>query len=105
MKITIEISGGFAPLPGLSRPVIIDTSTIDPALARQVESLVQDAAFFQRAAVIDTAPKGAADYRTYTVTVQDGSRVHTIRLTDPITDASLERLVSRLQAIARTAKP
>ena len=105
MKITIETSGGFAPLPGMSRPITIDTATIDPQLARELESLVQDAAFFARPAFIDTTAKGAADYRTYTITVQDGPRVHTVRLTDPITDSSLERLVSRLQVIARPSKP
>ena len=105
MKITIETSGGFAPLPALSRPITIDTATMDPQSASQVESLVLDAAFFERPSLIDTTTKGAADYRTYTITVQDGHRVHTVRLTDPITDPSLERLVSRLRVIARPSKP
>jgi hypothetical protein len=105
MKITIETSGGFAPLPALSRPITIDTKTIDRQIASQLESLVQDAAFFDRPAFIDTTAKGAADYRTYTITVQDGPRVHTVRLTDPIADSSLERLVSRVQAIARPPQP
>lgn len=105
MKITIEISGGFAPLPGMSKPITIDTATIDPQLASQLESLVRDCAFFDRPAFVDTTMKGAADYRTYTITVQDGPRVHTVRLTDPIRDPSLERLVSLLQVIARPSKP
>jgi len=105
MKITIETSGGFAPLPALSRPITIDTTTLTPQLVRELESLVRDAAFFDRPAFIDTTAKGAADYRTYTITVQDGPRVHTVCLTDPITDSSLEQLVSRLQVIARPLKP
>jgi hypothetical protein len=104
MKITIETSGGFAPLPALSRPNTIDTTTIDPQLARQLESLVQEAAFFDKPALVDTTAQGAADYQTYTITVQDGPRVHTVRFTDPITDSSLERLMSHLQAIARQSK-
>ncbi|MCB1826531.1 MAG: hypothetical protein KDJ54_18915 [Candidatus Competibacteraceae bacterium] len=105
MKITIEINGGFAPLPALSRPITIDTTTLNPQLVRQLESLVRDAAFFDRPAFINTTAKGAADYRTYTITVQDGPRVHTVSLTDPISDPSLEQLVSHLQVITHPLKP
>lgn len=105
MKITIETSGGFAPLPALSKPITIDTTTLDPQLARQLESLVQDAAFFDRPASVDTTAKGAADYRTYIITIQDGPRIHTTRFTDPIRDLSLERLVSHLQTLARSPMP
>jgi hypothetical protein len=105
MKITIEISGGFAPLPAFSKPVTIDTTKIDSQLARQLESRVREAAFFERPAIIGTPAKGAADYRTYIITVQDGARVHTIRLTDPVTDPAFERLLSLLEAIAFPSKP
>lgn len=104
MKITIEINGGFAPLPALSRPITIDTTTLNPQLVQQLESLVRDAAFFDRPAFINTTAKGAADYRTYTITVQDGPRVHTVSLTDPISDPSLEQLVSHLQVITHPLK-
>ena len=105
MNLTIETSGGFAALPGLNRPFTIDTKVLDPQLAGELESLVQEANFFARPAVIDTTAKGAADYQIYVITVQDGTRSHTVRLTDPITDSSLERLVSRLQAMVRPSKP
>lgn len=105
MNITIEISGGFAALPGLSRPFTIDTKTLDPQRAAEIESLVSESKFFERPAVIDTAPKGAADYYIYAITVQDGARSRSVRLTDPITDPSLERLVSGLRAMIRPASP
>jgi len=105
MNITIEISGGFAAVPGLNRPFTIDTKGLDTQLASELESLVREAKFFERPAVIDTTAKGAADYYIYVITVQDGTSSHTVRLTDPITDPSLERLVSRLQVLARPARP
>ena len=105
MKVTIETSGGFASFPALSRPVTVDTAAIDMALARELERLVRAAAFFDRPARIDTTEKGAADYQTYTITVQDGPRVHTVCLTDPLTDSSLEKLVSRLRDITRAPRP
>lgn len=104
MNITIEISGGFASFPALSRPVTVDTTTIDLELGRELETMVRAAAFFDRPALIDTTTKGAADYQTYIITVQDGPRIHTVRLTDPLTEPSLERLVSRLRVIARPSK-
>lgn len=105
MKITIETSGGFAALPALSRPRTTDTSTLDAAQALELETLVLASRFFDQAASVGTPARGAADYMTHVITIEDASRVHTVRLTDPITDPALERLVSRLQALARPAKP
>src|SRR5947207_3277505 len=100
MKITFKINGGFAHLPGLSRPVMTDTAHIDPQVADQLESLVRASRFFDQPTRVDTTAKGAADYLTYTITVEDGLRLHTLQITEPIIDASLERLVSVLQNMA-----
>ncbi|MGE5602421.1 MAG: protealysin inhibitor emfourin [Nitrososphaerales archaeon] len=100
MKITLKQTGGFAFIPGLNAPVTIDTQDIDSEVACELESLVRDSDFFEKSSSTHVA-RGAADYRTYTLTVQDGSRVHTVKLTDPIADADLERLVSRVKAISR----
>lgn len=106
MKITIETSGGFAHFPALSKPITIDTVTIDPQLAHQLESLVHETKFFDQPAVIETIAKGAADYQTYTITVQDGANVHTVHLTDPVQDASFERLISclRLESVRKLSQ-
>ena len=101
MKITFEMNGGFAHIPALSGPVVIDTAQIDPQEATQLESLVRESRFFEQPACADILAKGAADYRTYTITVEDGPRIHTSQFTDPIMDANLERLLSRLRVIAR----
>ena len=95
------MSGGFAQIPALNKPVIIDTAQIEPQLANQLESLVQKSRFFDQPAQAGTLAKGAADYKKYTITVTDGSRVHTVQLTDPITDANLGSLVSRLRSMSR----
>jgi hypothetical protein len=105
MKINFEMSGGFAHIPALSGPFTIDTAQIDPQAANQIESLVREARFFDQAAQVGTVAKGAADYRTYNITVEDGPRVHTIQLTDPIKDANLGRLVSQLRSMVRPLKP
>jgi hypothetical protein len=105
MTITFEMSGGFAHLPALSRPVRIDTAQIEPEARNELESLVRQSRFFDQPSHGPTPGKGAADYRAYTITVQDGPRVHTIQLTDPITDINLEQLVSRLRVMPRKTTP
>jgi hypothetical protein len=101
MTITFKMSGGFAHLPALSRPLTIDTTQIEPQARTELESLVRQSRFFDQPLLGPTPAKGAADYRTYTITVLDGPHVHTIQVTDPIKDINLEQLVSRLRVVAR----
>ena len=105
MTITFEMSGGFAHLPAFSRPVRIDTAQIEPEARNELESLVRQSRFFDQPSRGPTPAKGAADYRAYTITVQDGPRLQTIQLTDPITDINLEQLVSRMRVMARKTTP
>lgn len=100
MKITLEMSGGFAHLPALSRPLAIDTAQIEPQARAELEALVRQSRFFDQPLIGSAPAKGAADYRYYTITVVDGPRAYTIQLTDPIRDIYLEKLVSRLRGIA-----
>ena len=104
MTITFEMSGGFAQLPALNKPVTIDTAQIEAQARTELESLVRRSRFFDQP-THPTPKKGAADYRTYTITVQDGSCIHTIQLTDPIADINLDQLVSRLRVMARKTTP
>jgi len=41
-----------------------------------------------------TQPVGAADYVTYTLTVEREQQTHSIRVTDPVTDAALAALIA-----------
>jgi hypothetical protein len=102
MKITFKASGGFIHLPGFVSPVLIDTADIAPQVATELESSVRLSRFFEQPARAE-APTGAADYRTYTITVEDSQRVHTIEFTDLIPDQNLQRLASRLESIARSS--
>lgn len=97
MKIHFQISGGFAHIPALNKPVSIETTQIDPKEATQLESFVRQSDFFNRSIPPSNKEQGAADYREYTITIEDEARVRTIQLADPITDESLARLVTHLQ--------
>ena len=104
MKINFKMDGGLAYLPALSKPFSIDTTQLETREANQLESLVQGARFFNQPAQAAKAAKGAADYRTYTITVEDGPHVHTIQLTDPIADMNLQKLVSHLRSMSQPSK-
>lgn len=103
MKINFQMSGGFAYLPAFSRPFIFDTKKMAPQAAKELESLVLQSRFFEQPEIANTMPRGAADYRTYTIMVEDNQRIHIVQVTDPITDPSLHLLVSRLQALSRSS--
>ena len=98
MNIHFEKSGGFAFVPGLAKGVTIDTQTLAPQSGQRLTDLVQRANFFALPSSLPL-PSGAADHHTYTLTVQDGSRQHTVILTDPISIADLSQLVDELQRL------
>lgn len=104
MRIQFTREGGFAAFPGLSKPITIDTATLPRQVAAPLEQLVESTQFFTRPAEINQPPAGAADYRQYTITVEDGGRRHTVRLTEPVTDPQLEALLDAVQAAARSPR-
>jgi emfourin len=99
--INFESGGGFAHFPGLSRPVRIDTGKLAPEQADRLEGLVQRANFFEQPSEVGTPPPGAADLRSYTITVQDGDRTHTVQTSDALTDPALRDLVEHLRTHQR----
>jgi hypothetical protein len=101
MRIVFKTEGGFATFPGLNRPMTIDSTELAEQDAAELARLVEGAHFFAQSAVANAPPVGAADYRQYTITVEDGPRQHTVRLTDPIPAPELQALVQFLQRQVR----
>lgn len=101
MIINFQSEGGFAHLPGLSRPLRIDTAELPPKQADELEGLVERARFFEQPPTVGGPPPGAADLRSYTITVDDGSRIHTVQTSDALSDPDLRDLVERLRAHQR----
>jgi hypothetical protein len=98
VKFELRVGGGLAYLPGLAAPLIVDTAAL-PAEERQaLERLVVDASVFDQPSSPKVATRGA-DQRTYTLTVDDGSRKHTVRLSDPVGDPALATLLQKLQGL------
>jgi hypothetical protein len=99
--INFESDGGFAHFPGLSRPVRIDTAELAPEQAEHLNGLVERARFFEQPSEVGAPPSGAADLRSYTITVRDGDRTHTVRTSDALEDPALRDLVEHLRAHQR----
>jgi hypothetical protein len=97
MRVTFQTEGGIAHFPGLSQPVTIETDQLPEQEAAELRELMDAARLLDRPAQMGKAARGAADYRQYTITVEAQGRRYTVRLTDPIEDPALQRLLRFLQ--------
>jgi hypothetical protein len=97
MRVELQTEGGMAYFPGLNKPVVVDSDELPKEQAGQLQQLIDSAHFFKLPAASRAIPKGAADIRRYTITVADGRRRRTVRLSDPIEDRHLQALIEFLQ--------
>ena len=104
MQITFSMGGGLAHFPGLSAPVSIKEDDLSASEASEVRKLLQDADFFALPAKHGAPRGGAADHRTYTITVEDGGKKHTVTVTDPVQDECMQRIIALLREKSRQAR-
>ena len=97
MRIELQTEGGVAYFPGLNKPVIVDSGDLPKEQVTQLHNLIDSTHFFQLPAASRAIPKGAADMRRYTITIQDGRRRRTVRLNDPVEDPQLQALIDFVQ--------
>ncbi|GCE05222.1 protealysin inhibitor emfourin [Dictyobacter aurantiacus] len=94
MRIQLRIEGGFFPLPGWHTPRLLDSATLSMQDANELRQLVQEANFFALPSVLNTPAPGSADYRTYYLAVEDGSRCHAVQTSDPVPDPHIQALIT-----------
>ena len=105
MLVVFATSGGIAYFPGLARPVVVETDQLPEADARRLDDLVAASRFFDQPAQVEGRLRsGAADYRQHTITIDQGTRHHTLTITEPIEDPDLRQLVSFLEAQAKASR-
>jgi hypothetical protein len=97
MRVELQTEGGVAYFPGLAKPVVVDSSQMPNDQATQLQQLLDSCNFFELPAASRSLPKGAADMRRYTITVQDGRRHRTVRVSDPVDDPQLQALIEFMQ--------
>jgi emfourin len=94
MKIYFERSGGFT---GIPISFTIDTAFLPSKEARIIQNLVEDSHFFELPPVPNKTTKGgAADYFQYQITIENGTRKHTVKSDDISIDPKLKPLVNLL---------
>ena len=90
MRVTLQRDGGFAAVPGLQRPIIVDAGALSDVLRRELAALV--------AALPDAAPdtpvhrgppSPVRDGRAYVLQIADGGREQILRFADPVEDPRL----------------
>jgi hypothetical protein len=105
MRVIFEMPAtGFGYFPGLAKPVEIEVGELAPAVASEIEELVAAARFFERPAPAGAPARGAADCRQYAVTVEEDGRRRTLRLSEPIGDRELQRLIHCLEVTAKALR-
>ena len=97
MRVELRTEGGIAFFPGLNKPIVLNSNDLSKAQAAKLQQLLDSTRFFELPAASRSVPKGAADMRRYTITVEDGRRRRTVRLVDPIEDTQLQALIEFLQ--------
>lgn len=98
MRVHFRVSGGIGSFPGLAAPRTIDVDTLGEEDRRWLRQLVDDARFFTLPSRIP-APRGAADYQTYEITIEDGTRRHLVAVSDPVAPVPLQKLIDALRAL------
>ena len=101
MRIVFTTEGGLAFFPSLSMPAVIDSHDLSVAEAAELERLLDSARFFDLPQDSRALHRGAADYRQYTITVEQGRRRHTVRLMDPVENPQLQVLLDLLRRHAQ----
>jgi hypothetical protein len=101
MRVQFQTQGGIAYIPGLQKPITIDVDALPEADASRLRQLVSAVRFFDLPTRIGSSPRGAADMRQYTITIEDGGRHHTVRVAEPVTDPALQEILDTLRAQGR----
>lgn len=100
MKITFETDGGFAAMPGLSRPFTIDTARSDAAVGQELVRLVHRArSEHHHRHGAHSQPGG--DRQTYRIEIEDGDVIYTLEYLEPVTAPAGDELIGRLRTLAR----
>jgi len=98
MIIKLGRSGGFA---GIGRPLqLLDTTQLDQTRSAALHELIHDSGFFDLPAEILPA-RPMPDSFQYAVTVEDGSRAHTVTTTENAAPQPLRALLHAVQAELR----
>jgi len=101
MKISFVRTGGFA---GLRLATTVDSATLSPEEAAQLQTLVDNAKFFALPAKVKGKTSGADRFQ-YTITIETPDQQHTVTVEESGASPELLQLLGWLTTAAKTKKP
>lgn len=100
MRIEFVRTGGFA---GMRMAATIDSESLPPEEARELLDELDSANFFTLPTLL-SGEGGGADRFEYEITIDDGSRQHTVQAGDASLPDHVQPLVRHLERLARTSR-
>jgi hypothetical protein len=94
MQLQLSVQGGF--LPHRQPPISIDINHLSSERAAELIELLHASDFFEQPESL-SAPAGAADYREYVITADDGARQHTVRVPEVAAPPELLKLIDCIE--------
>lgn len=96
MRIELVTDGGFAAMPGLKRPLVLDCATLPAAQAAEAARLVRALA---AAPPAQAAPATLRDARDYRLTVQDADGARSYTASDQAMAPAFEALLQLVRTL------
>ena len=100
MRIHLTRTGGFL---GQVLTATIDTESLPPTEAQDLETMVEVTKFFDAPSKIGTATPGA-DRLSYQLTIQVKGRSHTVEMGEDAVPQTLRPLIRRLMVVAHSTR-
>lgn len=97
MIIQFERTGGFA---GIALQSSIDSEMLEPAAQQALEALIRSSNFFELPVELGGSA-GGADRFHYSLTIQDGSKRHTVEMSEEAVPEELQPLIQQVSLLAR----
>ncbi len=100
MRVELTIDGGFAYLPGLAKPMVVDTAHLSAAESAQLKRLCA-AALAIAGHKAKPPPATLYDARRYHLTIDIDGVKRDIDATDPVNDPALADLIGFVTTVSR----
>jgi hypothetical protein len=99
VKITVRISGGFA---NVKRAVTVDTATLPPEEAAELEAHVAAAGLDRLPPVFQAGRRGGADRLQYELTIERAGKALTLRAEEAALPVAVRQLIDEVRRLARS---
>ena len=100
LRVTLQIDGGFAHLPGLARPIALHAAQLGDEHAAQLQRLCESAcAVAQKRKASRAAP--VPDGRRYRLTIELGDSRREVTAADPVDAPAIAGLIAFVEKHGR----